>query len=114
MIKEIGSAQKPSSCSKNQDGIITVGKKVQELKISHSGRSTNQSDKRNWKKIPISIETQEIEVNQPTLRSKLMDLLQKGNQMNLALKRNQGTKKEDFGVRRDTTMDTPGSKEQRS
>ena len=51
MIKEIGSAQKPSFCSKNQDGIIAVGKKVQELKISHSGRSTDQSDKRNWKKI---------------------------------------------------------------
>ena len=83
---------------------------MQELKISDS----DQSDKRNWKKIPISIETQEIEVNQPTLRSKLMDLLQKGNQMNLALKRNQWTKKDDFGVRRDTMMDTPSSKEQRS
>jgi len=43
-----------------------------------------------------------------------MDLLQKGNQTNLALKRNQETKKDDFRVRRDTTMDTPGSKEQRS
>jgi len=83
---------------------------VQELKISHS----DQSDKRNWKKILISIETQEIEVNRPTLRSKLMDLLQKGNQMNLALKRNQQTKKDDFRVRRDTMMDTPGGKEQRS
>jgi len=63
MIKEMGSAQKPTSCSKNQDGIIAAGKKAQELKIFHSGRSTDQSDKRNWKKIPISIETQEIEVN---------------------------------------------------
>jgi len=42
-----------------------------------------------------------------------MDLLEKGNQMNVALKRNQKTKKDDFGVRRDTTMDTPSSKEQR-
>ena len=113
MRKEMGSVQKPSSCSKNQDGIIVVGKKVQELKMSHSGRSTNQSDKRNWKKIPISIKTREIEVNQATLRSKLMDLLQKGNQMNLGLKRNQKTKKEDFGIRKDTTMDTSGGKEQR-
>jgi len=94
--------------------MIAAGKKVQELKISHSGRSTDQSDKRNWKKILISIEIQEIEVNRPTLRSKLMDLLQLGNQMNLALKRNQQTKKDDFGVRRDTTIDTSGSKEQRS
>jgi len=57
MIKETGSAQKPSFCSKNQDGIIAAGKKVQEVKISDSERSTDQSDKRNWKKIPIRIET---------------------------------------------------------
>jgi len=43
-----------------------------------------------------------------------MDLLQKRNQTNLALKRNQWTKKDDFRVRRDTTMDTSGGKEQRS
>jgi len=30
--------------------------------------------------------------------------------MNLALKRNQWTKKDNFGVRRDTTIDTPGGK----
>jgi len=33
--------------------------------------------------------------------------------MNLALKRNQQTKKDDFGVRRDTMMDTSSGKEQR-
>jgi len=43
-----------------------------------------------------------------------MDLLQKGNQTNLALKRNQKTKKDNFRVRRDITMDISGGKEQRS
>jgi len=43
-----------------------------------------------------------------------MDLLQKENQTNLALKRNQQTKKDNFGVRKDTMIDTSGSKEQRS
>jgi len=33
--------------------------------MSYSRRSTDQSNKRNWKKIPISIKTRKIEINQP-------------------------------------------------